>query len=302
MALYFTRRTYNAQKHTFTNNVATLTRYIELGSDNTGRSLERDDWLPLVQQEMQVAEVTIYIHGFNTTQPTMLERRTKVEAGLRANGYRGAVIAYDWPSDGMVFSYDADKTDAKKTARCLVSDAILPLLALTPKPRINLVAHSMGAYLTLRALSDFGDDATPGRGAWKLNEVAFVSGDADSRWFGKGAWGSLLLAHRAKRFTNYYSQLDEVLNLPAVIGNGFQKRVGRVGMPDLLEPSHVDIYSHEQYLKDTPARSRSSIYSHGWWFDNAAFMKDLALTFAGTADADMPTRRPTDKGGRALFI
>jgi esterase/lipase superfamily enzyme len=301
MALYFTRRSYNAQKKTFTNNLAALTRYVALDSATTGRSLSCEDWLPRVQAEMQSQDITIYVHGFNTTQAVMLDRRAKLETGLRLNGYGGAVVAYDWPSDGTVFTYDGDRTDAKNCAACLVREAILPLLTLKPKPRINLVAHSMGTYLTLRALSEFGDAAGPDEETWMLNEIAFVAGDADSNWFAKGARGSLLLAHRATRFTNYFSHMDDILNLPAIVGNGFRKRVGRVGMPSLVEDTHFDIYSHEQYLRDVPPSRRSSSFSHSWWFENAAWMRDLALTLSGTPDAEMPTRQSTDRARRALL-
>lgn len=301
MALYFTRRTYNAQNNIFTNNVAALTRYVELGANNRGRSLERDAWLALVEADMKSPDITIFVHGFNTPQASMLQRRAKLESVLRAQGYRGAVLAFDWPSDGVVFNYSRDRKDAKKSAPSLVVDGVLPLLSLPARPKVNLIAHSMGAYLTLRALSEFGDAAGPGGAPWKLNEVVFVSADADTAWFGKGAWGSLLLAHRANRFTNYFSQHDDTLNLPALLTNRFAKRVGRTGMPDLVADNHVDIYSHEQYFKDVAFEDRDTITSHTWWFDNDAWGRDLAQTLAGDADQGRPSRRPTDRGGLALF-
>lgn len=306
MTLFFSRRTYNASKQSFTNNPAEVTRYVRLtdGPDASGRwtggIINKADWFDRVQAEGATNEITIYLHGYNTSQVENLRRMALIRAGLQSNGYRGALIAFDWPSAGLPSDYDGDKRNAKKTAQHLVSDGILPLLALSPKPKVNLIAHSMGAYLLLRALSDFDDNAGPGAGAWRLNEVMFVSGDADRRWFGKGAWGSLLLAHRARRFTNYFSILDDVLKL-AVKVNRFQERVGRSGMPPGIAPSHVDLYSSEQYLKDVPASMRERIYSHRWWFDNTKFYTDAALTLAGQDAQSMPTRRKTDTSDLALL-
>ncbi|WP_187431261.1 hypothetical protein ROLI_027760 [Roseobacter fucihabitans] len=307
MTLFLSRRTYDASKSKFTNNPAQLTRYVRItqGPDAAGKwqggIIDQKDWLDCVDAEGDTDEVLIFVHGFNNDQFDVLSRFDKIKNGLKQNGYRGACIAFDWPSGGNVFAYDSDKRNAKATARCLVQDAIIPLTERAPGRKINLLAHSMGAYLTLRAISDFDDTATSGAGAWSLNEIMFVSGDADARWFGRGAWASLLLAHRSARFTNYFSQLDETLNLPAVIGNGLRKRVGRAGMPPVVDAHHIDVYSHEQYLKDVPSKNQTSAYSHQWWFDNAKFYKDLALTLAGQNAHQMPTRQPMNTSDLALL-
>lgn len=306
MTLFFSRRTYNASTKKFTNNPASVTRYVRLTSGPNangswgGGVISKDDWMARARAEGTTNEITIYVHGFNTRQIDNLRRMDKIRDGLRQQGYRGALVAYDWPSSGTVTAYDSDKRHAKQTAEHLVADGILPLLALTPQPRVNLIAHSMGAYLILRALSEFDDAAGPGSGAWRLNEAMFIAGDADRRWFGKGAWGALLMAHRANRFTNYFSQLDDVLNA-AVPANGFRARAGRSGMPPGIHKNHVDIYSHEQYLKDVDGPNRTVLNSHRWWFDNDKFYKDAAMTLAGRDALSMPTRRKMNTSDLALL-
>ncbi|MFK7746138.1 MAG: alpha/beta fold hydrolase [Roseobacter sp.] len=302
MSFFFSRRTYNASKNRFTNNVAEVTRYLALQGDGPengkwrGSMMEQVDWCRAVHQDARSNEITIFVHGFNTPQTSMLTRRAKIESGLRKHGYGGAVVAFDWPSDGSALRYSRDKSDAKKAARHLVSDCILPLLAEAPKPTINLIGHSMGCYVTLRALSEFDDTD-----AFRLNQICFVSADVHRSWMGKGAWGSLILAHRAKRFTNYFSQLDGTLNLPALLVNSFEKRVGRWGMPPLIAKNHVDIYSHEQFLKDVPHKEQTPTYSHTWWFDNDKFYQDLAMTLAGHDAHSMPTRRRMNTTDLALL-
>ncbi|WP_412551022.1 alpha/beta hydrolase [Shimia sp. MIT910701] len=303
MALFFSRRTYNAQKKKFTDNPAALTRYVSIteergnGAVRKGDILPKADWLKLVQQAGGTKDILIYVHGFNTSQKDMLDRLGKIETGVKAHGFQGAVIAYDWPSDGTVLAYNADRSDAKKTAPHLVEDGILPLLALTPRPKIHLIAHSMGGLVVLRGFSDFGDSV----GHWGIDQVMFCSADIDATWLEKGAWGGLVLDERSKRFTNYYSGRDRVLALAGGLINGGRERAGHVGMPSPVTKGHWEIYCNEQYKKHVPDAQQTMVYSHRWWFDNDGFYKDLALTMAGKDAKTMPTRRPTNQADLALL-
>ena len=304
MTLFFTRRAYNASTKKFTRNTATLTRYVQLtsGPDSRGRwsggTISQSDWLAQVRAEGDTNEITIYVHGFNTNQSDMLRRLAKIRKGLKDNGYRGALIAWDWPSDGGIFSYDHDRNRVKETAHFMFSDGILPLLNMSPRPKINLIAHSMGAYAVLRGLSVFDDAAGPGSGAWKVNEITFASADVARKWLGRGAWAALLLRHRCKRFTNYYSGEDGVLPISAFT-DGFRKRAGRDGLPVATESNQFDVNCTAQFLRDVPSGKRTKARSHRWWFENDAFYRDLCLTIGGTAADAMPTR---DDGPHGDFI
>jgi esterase/lipase superfamily enzyme len=168
MALFFSQRAYNAQTKKFTNNAATLTRFVVIDAQTSG-TVSQGDWLDLVAAQGGRDAVLVFVHGFNTRQTEMLERLGKIEAGLRTEGYRGTVVAFDWPSDGVLTAYDPDRRDAKKVAPHLVGDGILPLLGMPGQPKVHLLAHSMGAYLTLRGFSDFGDSAGGPGAAWGLD-------------------------------------------------------------------------------------------------------------------------------------
>ncbi|WP_170763074.1 alpha/beta hydrolase [Ruegeria lacuscaerulensis] len=306
MALFFSRRTYNASKKKFTIKPAAKTRYVNItqtssgGQVRKGSIVKKSKWLDLVRQQGGDKEVLIYVHGFNTTQKGMLDRLGKIEAGVRSNGFKGAVVAFDWPSDGSVHAYDRDRSDAKAVAPHLVGDGMLPLLAMSPRPKIHIIAHSMGALVVLRAFSDFGDSAGPGNN-WGADQVMFASADVDSAWLEKGAWGGLVLKKRSKRFTNYYSGRDKVLALSGGLINGGRDRAGHAGMPDLTTKGHWDIYCNEQYKRDVPKPKRSRIYSHRWWFDNDGFYRDLALTIDGKGAKTMPTRKKTTGKDLALL-
>jgi len=301
MPLFFSRRAYNARTRKFTNNRSTVTRYVALEGQTPGSGgwkgaiISQPDWLQKLRASGAAHGVLIYVHGFNTSQADMLRRMDKIEMGLRAEGFQGAVVAFDWPSDGSVLNYDPDKTDAKHVAPFLVHDALVPIMKMSGKPKTSILAHSMGAFLTLRALSDVGDSVVSGSGAWKLDQVCFASADADAAWLEKGAWGALILKHRSRRFTNYYNGRDRVLKLSGGLINGGRKRLGRIGMPQLVTAKQFDVYCNEQYLRDVPDNEQTMLYSHTWWFDNPGFYNDLNRTLRGDDAETMPTRKATNK-------
>lgn len=297
MALFFSRRAYDRPNKKFTSQSASLTRFVDATASG-GKEIKEKDWLSAVKASAQGNEVLIYVHGFNTSQKDMLERFAKIEKGVRKAGFKGAIVAYDWPSDGKVLKYVSDRNDAKKVASYLVTNGIVPLSKLNGKTKIHLLAHSMGAYMILRA---FGDPKVQGLGPWIVDQVMFASADVDERILEKKLWGSALLKQRSKRFTNYYSGLDTILDLPAKFIRGGSPRAGRFGLPTSVFSNHIDVYSNEQYKKDVPTSKRSAIMSHSWWFDSDTFYKDVAMTMAGKAPDNMSTRRTTNKADWALL-
>lgn len=304
MALFFTRRTYNASKQKFTDNVASLTRYVRVqasgGGSHSGGIISRDDWLDLVIAGAQSREVLIYVHGFNTDQAGMLSRLGKVEGGLRANGFTGAVVAFDWPSRGDVNFYDSDRTNAKAVAPFLVPDGILAILQRSPGIKVHLLAHSMGAYLTLRAFS--GEGQQPGQSPWKVDQALFVAADVEAEALRRGAWGALVMEHRCQRLTNYYNVVDQTLTLAGGIIHGGRERAGRVGLPDLAPANAVDLYTTQQFRNVVPDNQQGGFFvSHNWYYDDAGCLRDIRLTVAGQSDATMPTRVNTTAGNRALL-
>lgn len=293
MPLFVTRRAYSTTKHRFTHNRATVTRHVSVPDDVSpggDHIIDQATWLSQVKAAAAGGEILIYVHGFNTEQSEMLERRRKIELGLAAAGWNGLVIAYDWPSDGTIWAYLSDRNDAKKTAPYLVTDAVGPLLNLRPQPKVHLLCHSMGAYLSLRGFSGTGDSGAPGTVPWSVGEVAFVAADADKPWMEAGAWGALVMDLRCDRLTNYHSTRDQVLNLAEGIVHG-QQRAGRNGMPVAVPARFHDVYCAAQYDAKVPAAGKTLRGSHTWYFNDPGFYQDLALTLGGADPASMPTRR-----------
>ena len=293
MPFFATRRALSGGS--FNHNPASLTRYVDVPAGTTpgkDHCIDRDTWLARVNAQAAARQILVFVHGFNTEQPEMLARMGKVENNLATAGWPGLVVAFDWPSDGTVWAYNRDRTDAKKVAPNLVTDLIAPLKNLRPQPKVHMLCHSMGCYLTLRGFAGVGDSGAPGTSPWGVDEISLVAGDADKPWLESGAWGALVLDRRSTRVTNYYSTFDRVLDLSENIIHG-QERTGRSGLPVSIPASFNDVYCGQQYQDKVPSSGKTFRGSHTWYFDDAVFYQDLKLTMDGADPLNRPTRRPT---------
>lgn len=303
MPLVFTRRAFH--NGTFTSGIAALSRYGRI--DTAGGALRfnmltQPQWFSDLDRQSGDGSILIAVHGYNTSQSRFLARLVDLEGRLRAAGFRGALLGYDWPSLSMPLRYRADRRIAKAIAPFLVQDGILPLLAQAPRPRLHMLAHSMGCYLVLKALAQFGDGA--GSPKW-LDQVLFTAADVNDAMMQRGAAGTLLLDNRARRFTHYYNPLDDVLAVPGRIINGGNARSGRLGMSSPRYPSQHDVSCQAQFRRDARGTAGSDfdnmLLSHGWWFDNDGFVTDAALTLGGRDAGTMPTRQRIQDGDQRLL-
>ncbi|MGH1575863.1 alpha/beta fold hydrolase [Planktotalea sp.] len=298
---FATRRTLRKQKpDQYGYGVAAKTRYARCARDastQTGWSSERldqADWFDQVVSRGDGNDVLIYVHGFNTEQQDTFQRLEMIEKGLRKQGYLGAIIAYDWPSRGARFFIDIDYNgDRKKTIECgphLVGDIILPLLSMPNAPRVHLFSHSMGGLVVLNGFAGFGDSHGPGAGPWSVDQVVFAAADVPQYFMEKGAWGSLVMTHHSKRFTNYYSYDDSILRWSRRINSG-RARLGSEGLASPAEKSHEDVSCTREYRAGEGSYEETRFVSHRWWFESEAFFADFAGALAGKDGLAEGTRR-----------
>lgn len=119
-------------------------------------------------------EVTLYVHGFNTTHETAILRLAQIVSDA---GTLGGAVVFSWPSRGRVLDYLTDRESAMFSRDRLAT--VLRQLGRQGKiRRINILAHSMGAFLameTLRQAKLAGDGEFNG----KLNAVVLAAPDID---------------------------------------------------------------------------------------------------------------------------
>jgi hypothetical protein len=111
-------------------------------------------------------DIILVIHGFNCTEVGALQTAFNVRDALaawdlplaaprsHATDDTAQVVAFTWPCEHtLVPGYMADKEAVARFAAFSLTNLITDLRAAEPTRRIHIVAHSMGCFLTLKALN-----------------------------------------------------------------------------------------------------------------------------------------------------
>jgi esterase/lipase superfamily enzyme len=125
-------------------------------------------------------DIVFYVHRYNNSQETVLERQRKLQRGLEHNGFDGVVVSFDWPSADNVLNYLEDRHDAKKSALMLVKHGIHAFAKMQEpacKIDMHVLAHSMGAYVVREAFDDADDTADIAQKSWSVSQVMLVGAD-----------------------------------------------------------------------------------------------------------------------------
>lgn len=303
MTLFYSRRAFDTSTRRFTNHFAHHTSYVSLGTSDgkvsKGGLLTATDWAKAVKKAAKNGHVVIYVHGFNTKQAMMLTRQTLLEDGLNGQGFEAAVVAFDWPSDGVtsISAYKRDRKDAALSAVPMIRDGIAALKKMDPSLKVHLVAHSMGTYLTLMGLH-YADDLFDNGPL--IDQIAFIAADADQRWLMKSAWGAKAATRACTQLTHYYSIEDLVLDFSGAIPNFNTKRSGQHGLLPWPAETFRDVNCKDRYWAVTKSHEHGEFWSHGWYFEDERLHQDLAQTLMGISHKDVKTRTLLADGDQRL--
>jgi esterase/lipase superfamily enzyme len=123
-------------------------------------------------------DILLYVHGFNTG---LDEARFRLAQVVADGGFSGVPALFTWNSRGGLFNYESDK-EAATVARDALEKVLLGLAATPGVGRVHILAHSMGAWLTmetLRGVALAGHPDLDGR----LGEVMLAAPDIDLNVF-----------------------------------------------------------------------------------------------------------------------
>lgn len=281
---------------------------------NPKHTMKKTDWINKVialskagtHTGISEGEVVVYVHGFNNEPKDVLRRLRSLKKGLKANGFDGVVIAFDWPSAGVALNYLEDRLDAKQTAFRLVSEGIRSFAALQePDCRINthIVAHSMGCYVVREAFDDADDRPAIAAQSWSVSQIVFFGADVSASSMEEGRSKTSSLYRHCVRLTNYFNPFDHVLTVSNVKRVGVSRRAGRVGV-NAPEPSKLVDVNCGRYWDTHGGKIKGPDDSaHNWYFSDKQVLKDLAYTLKGDIDRDkIPTRQPGNQGNLLLRI
>lgn len=200
--------------------------------------------------------VMVFVHGYNTGFDDAVYRLTQI---VHDSGYPGTPVLFSWASGASTTDYVYDKESAAAARDQL--EVTLRMLAQTGARRIDIVAHSMGTWVTmetLRQLAITGDRDLGG----KLGDVVLASPDIDvdvfksqMRRYGKPD----------KPFILLLSDDDRALRLSGLIA-GARPRVG-----DYRDAA--DLASYGVTVVDLSKVKGSDSFNHTKFADNPELVK-----------------------------
>jgi esterase/lipase superfamily enzyme len=168
-------------------------------------------------------KVLVFVHGFNNNFQESLFRLTQLQADAKIDGIP---ILFSWPSQGQVTAYEMDKEAASYSRRHLM--ALLTMLSSSPEVSdILLVAHSMGAMLTVDALRELRAEGI-NRVMARLAGVVLAAPDINAQNFRDQA---MAIGPLKPPLLVLVSKDDGALRMSSVI-NGGVLRAGAIDVDD----------------------------------------------------------------------
>jgi esterase/lipase superfamily enzyme len=175
-------------------------------------------------------DVLVYVHGFNTDYDEAAFRLVQVATDA---GFRGTQVLFTWPSYRRVLAYGGDREVATASRDAL--EKLLSDLGRTPGVgRIHVLAHSMGAFLTMEGLRQA---AIAGRGELDghLGEVILAAPDLDVEVFRQ----QVARIQRPSRISLFVQADDRALAASSTVA--FDRQ--RLGSLDVRNPQHREVIS-----------------------------------------------------------
>lgn len=174
-------------------------------------------------------DVLLYVHGFNTGLDEARFRLAQIAADGR---FSGVPALFAWNSRGGLLAYESDKESAT-TARDALESLILDVSRLPGVGRVHILAHSMGAWLTMEALRSIAISGHPDLDG-RLGAVMLAAPDIDLNVF----------RHQVSRLdpkhvSIFVASNDRALNLSSRIA-GDRPRLGALDPSNPKDKAELD--------------------------------------------------------------
>ena len=206
----------------------------------------------------------IFVHGYNTTFGYGLRRTAQLSLDL---SYPGVPILFSFAAGGRLGDYVND-TEAAELAAPALHQLMIALSRNdgSGAPAIDVVAHSMGGRLTLRAI-DEGD-------APSLRFVVMAAPDVDPAAF-------LRLAEKAAPHTQRLTVYTAKYDVAMAASNSAHAGWNRTG--EGLPPGVTQSIAHAEII-DATARATDP-YAHSYFAESKVVLDDIKLALQGQGAA-----------------
>lgn len=164
-------------------------------------------------------DAVIYVHGFNNTMAEGVYRVAQMHHDLKVPG---VAVHYAWPSRGSALGYVHDRDSVLFGRSGLVS--LINQVEAAGTNEIIIIAHSMGAFLTMEGLRQMVLKDGPGA-LDRIKGVVLIAPDLDLDVFRAQARD---IGKLPEPFVIFGSSQDRVLNISATL-SGTGDRLGNIG-------------------------------------------------------------------------
>lgn len=163
-------------------------------------------------------DAVVYVHGFNNTMAEGVYRVAQMHHDLKVPG---VAVHYAWPSRGSALGYVYDRDSVLFGRSGFVS--LLDQVEAAGAREIIIVAHSMGAFLTMEGLRQMVLKDGPGA-LGQIKGVVLIAPDLDLDVFRAQARD---IGTLPEPFVIFGSSRDRVLNISATL-SGTGERLGNI--------------------------------------------------------------------------
>ncbi|CCV06631.1 conserved exported hypothetical protein [Mesorhizobium metallidurans STM 2683] len=200
----------------------------------------------------------VFVHGFNNGFDDGIYRLTQI---VHDTKYPGTPVLFSWASSGKTTGYIYDKESANAARDDL--EATLRMLAKTRVKSIDIIAHSMGTWVTMEALRQLAITGDRDLGG-KIGYVILASPDIDVDVFKKQM---IRYGKPDRPFAILLSADDRALKLSSLI-SGDKPRVGDYG-------DAADLASYGVSVVDLSQTKGGDRLNHAKFADNPILVQLL---------------------------
>lgn len=184
----------------------------------------------------------VFIHGFNVSFELAARRTAQIHFDLK---FEGAPIFFSWPSRTSIRHYFSDRNEIG-FSQYVIRQFLVDVAERVNADRIHVIAHSMGADATCRAIAELGD-----RGRI-FDQIILAAPDIDRDVFRLQL--APRLARTANRTTLYCSRNDRALQISNTFNDGLRAGDSSRGIlttrdVDTVDASGIDtdLLGHSYY-------------------------------------------------------
>jgi len=261
----------------------------------------------------------LFVHGYNQSFDTALIRAAQIAIDLtfdpddpantgddkpeygEPSFAFGSPVLFSWPNGSFLCAYCSDQKKAELSAPYLTQFLSLLMRKTDDVEEINIVVHSMGNRVLVKAIEDIAREHVRLKRIKKfriVNAAADVAREdyADGMARAEAAGG----AEFSPQVTIYASQNDIAMAASWLV-NGFKTRLGQI-LPTQRPFESAD----ERYVTvDTDVVS-ADLFGHGYYSENGNVIADMSCFFAdraiGSERAIAPTASLSDGRRHYRFV